>query len=176
MLRPLEAAKNNGVHPNWSPSLRLNPSSSSLYKILILSEISTKITVCGKVENYGFLILFAMEGIGAVIQQKIDDFKTELLILMEASVEDDGLFLFVREVDDLLSVGLGDDLFNTGEISKLINKYFCLMASLSYCILNVLGSYMSLRWLVNLRYVWDSAKKFNNLTNMKASIIKFATF
>jgi hypothetical protein len=90
-----------------------------------------------------------MERIGAVAKEKVDDFEAELLILMKAGVEDDSLFLFVGEVDNILCVGEGKDLFYAGKISELIKKYFCLMASLSYCILEDRGSYMFIGWLVN---------------------------
>jgi hypothetical protein len=72
-----------------------------------------------------------MKRISTLLEKKVNNFKTEFLVVGEDSVKEGSLLLLIGAVDDLGGVGKGEDLFDSGHVSRLWVGYFCLMASLS---------------------------------------------
>lgn len=64
-------------------------------------------------------------------------------------MKEGSLLLLIGAVDDLGSVGEGEDLLDSGHVSRLRMGYFCLMASLSSFMRVKRGSYILRDWLID---------------------------
>jgi hypothetical protein len=60
-----------------------------------------------------------MKRISTALKKKVDNFKTEFLVFGEDSVKERSLLLLIGAVDDLRGIREGEDLLDSGHVSRL---------------------------------------------------------
>jgi hypothetical protein len=60
-----------------------------------------------------------MKRISTALKKKVNNFKAEFLVFRYNSVKDGSLLLLIGAVDDLRGIGEGEDLLDSGHVSRL---------------------------------------------------------